>query len=185
MARLPTPSRGQWVDGGQRAPQAPDSPLSPLPQHPQLDGGGLTQLLAPSLPPHAQPPRLSRGCQDGAHKACITVVTMHRPQCQPWEALDVPPPGRTPKLFLCVQRTLCPSSAMDRASPVLCLVLEGPRHLLALNLASPLAPRVGLSSLPPTMPLGLQGTPPPTTCLQNLLPRSAESTSLPRLVGHL
>ena len=66
-----------------------------------------------------------------------------------------PPPNSSS-----VPRTLCPLLAMDRASLVLRLILEGPHHLPALNLASPPAPRVGLSSLPLTMPLGLQGNPP-------------------------
>lgn len=113
-------------------------------------------------------------------RPCITVITMHRPQCQPWEALDVPPPGPTPKLFLCVQRTLSIVSS-GQSLPHPRLVLEGPCHLPALILASPLAPRVGLSSLPPTMPLGLQGTPPPQLVSKTFSPDQQSPPAFPAL----
>ena len=180
----PHPQGGSGLTVGKGPHRLPTAHFPPFPSTlSSMEGGSPSSW--PRLPPHAQPPRLSRGCQDGAHKALH-----HGCHNAPPTVPTLGGSGRAPTrphprtLPLCTKDSLSIVSN-GQSLPVLCIVLEGPCQLPALNLASPLAPRVGLSSLPPTMPLGLQGTPPPTTCLQNLLPRSAESTSLPRLVGHL
>ena len=113
----PHPQGGSGLTVGKGPHGLPTAHFPPFPSTlSSMEGGSPSSWPPASL--HTHSPLACLGAvRTEPTRPCITVVTMHRPQCQPWEALDVPPPGPTPELFLCVQRTLCPSSAMDRASP--------------------------------------------------------------------